>query len=66
LTSATKLTRKSGLSAQGASPDRRGEQTGYDGTINDRDGDFNPDPDREFDDEDQAEEERKANADRDK
>ena len=37
---------------------------GHDGTLNDRDGDFNPNPDREFDDEDEAEE-AKANGPKD-
>ena len=63
MTSATKITRKSGLSNQ-QSPGF-GEDA-YDGTINDRDGDFNPDPDREFDDEDMAEEERRANEEKSK
>lgn len=66
MTSATKVTRKSGLSRQaGQSPDL-GDEPFAEGTINDRDVNFNPDPDREFDDEDQAEEERKANGEKDK
>jgi hypothetical protein len=58
MTSATKVTKKSALSRQaGMTPDLDGEQPfGYDGTINDRDGGFNPDPDREFDEEDANEE----------
>ena len=58
MTSATKITKKSGLSRQGQSPEPFGDspERGYDGTINDRDNDFNPNPDKDFDDEDAAEE----------
>ncbi len=60
MTSGTKMTRKSIQSRQeGLSPDLDEAvnfKEGYDGTINDRDGGFNPNPDVEFDDEEDHEE----------
>jgi hypothetical protein len=58
MTSATKITKNTGVSRQlGASPDLD-EASNFkgpmDGTINDRDNEFNPNPDNEFDEPEEA------------
>ena len=64
MTSATKVTKKSALSRQaGMTPDLDADQPFVlEGTINDRDNNFNQDPDREFDEEDAGEEQRANDA----